>query len=319
VLPAPLKRFLRRHRLRVSAPDTRRVWASRNLTLVCRAGARCVFVKAGGDRFEAAVLPLLGRAGVSVPRVFAASGEVLALEWVAGRTLFARRAVAAPCPDAALGLALARVHAADPSPLPLREALGDFGARIVWTSPEIYAALSPGALRLFSHVQRDLLATQRLAWLFEQERQSVQRLVHGDLRHANVLVSRGRPMLLDWEFAGLGDPARDLGMLIADDLAAWLVPGHSPRRLRAAEFRAHARATLRGYVAEARRLRLETGAAFPERIIGWTAEALLRRVHTVAQHEARFGDAEDYLVGVACALLQDPSRWARSYFGGAVR
>lgn len=319
MLPARLKRFLRRHRLRVSGADTRRVWASRNLTLVCRAGARRVFVKAGGDRFEAAVLPLLRGAGVSVPGVFAASGEVLALEWVAGRTLFALRADAASCPDEALGVALARLHSVDPSSLPLREALGDFGARIVWTSPEVYAALSPGALRLFGQVQGDLLATQHLAWLFEQERQSVQRLVHGDLRHANVLVSRGRPIILDWEFAGLGDPARDLGMLLADDLAAWLVPGHSPRRLRAAEFRAHARATLRGYVAEAKRRQLAPGGAFPERIIGWLAEALLRRVHTVAQHEARFGEAEDYLVGVACALLQDPARWARSYFGGAVR
>lgn len=35
-------------------------------------------------------------------------------------------------------------------------------------------------------------------------------LVHGDACLTNVVVAAGRPRLVDWEWAGLGDPARDL-------------------------------------------------------------------------------------------------------------
>jgi 5-methylthioribose kinase len=40
-------------------------------------------------------------------------------------------------------------------------------------------------------------------------------LIHGDLNPKNVLVTAGRPVLLDWEIAHAGDPAFDLGMVSA--------------------------------------------------------------------------------------------------------
>lgn len=48
-------------------------------------------------------------------------------------------------------------------------------------------------------------------------------LVHGDLRWSNVLVASGtgssRVLLVDWELACLGDPAWDVGSVIADLIA----------------------------------------------------------------------------------------------------
>jgi aminoglycoside phosphotransferase (APT) family kinase protein len=40
-------------------------------------------------------------------------------------------------------------------------------------------------------------------------------LVHGDLNPKNVLVTSGPPVLLDWEIVHAGDPAFDLGMVVA--------------------------------------------------------------------------------------------------------
>jgi hypothetical protein len=61
-------------------------------------------------------------------------------------------------------------------------------------------------------------------------------LVHGDLRWANVLAMLDdepqRLWLVDWELACLGDPAWDLGSVLADLLAAaavrWLEDGELP-------------------------------------------------------------------------------------------
>ncbi|WP_157557486.1 phosphotransferase [Intrasporangium oryzae] len=43
-------------------------------------------------------------------------------------------------------------------------------------------------------------------------------LVNHDMKWDNVVVSSGRTVLVDWEMAGLGDPAWDLGCLLAEHL-----------------------------------------------------------------------------------------------------
>ena len=49
-------------------------------------------------------------------------------------------------------------------------------------------------------------------------------LTHNDLKAGNCLVGPGRvPILLDWEFVALGDPAWDIGCLFADFLSDWLL------------------------------------------------------------------------------------------------
>lgn len=51
-------------------------------------------------------------------------------------------------------------------------------------------------------------------------------LVNHDMKWDNVVTSGGRTVLLDWEMAGLGDPAWDLGCLLAEHLVRR--PGEAP-------------------------------------------------------------------------------------------
>jgi aminoglycoside phosphotransferase (APT) family kinase protein len=57
---------------------------------------------------------------------------------------------------------------------------------------------------------------------------------HGDYRPANLVVRDGRiAAVLDWEMAGIGDPARDLGIATMGAWGAWLPDEELVRRYRA--------------------------------------------------------------------------------------
>lgn len=87
--------------------------------------------------------------------------------------------------------------------------VGAFEAGLGWWlehHPDIVA--DPEVLRLLPIVRAHLAEREPF---FE----TVDRfaLVHGDLIAANVLVDDGEPRLVDWEWAEIDDPARDLGYL----------------------------------------------------------------------------------------------------------
>ena len=49
-------------------------------------------------------------------------------------------------------------------------------------------------------------------------------MTHNDLKAGNCLLGpRSVPVLVDWEFVALGDPAWDVGCLLADFLSDWLL------------------------------------------------------------------------------------------------
>jgi len=56
-------------------------------------------------------------------------------------------------------------------------------------------------------------------------------LVHGDVQAGNVLLAESGPVLLDAEIAHLGDPAFDLGTLLAHLLLPALATGQGTRAL----------------------------------------------------------------------------------------
>ena len=60
-------------------------------------------------------------------------------------------------------------------------------------------------------------------------------LVHGDVQAGNVLLAAGGPKLLDAEIAHVGDPAFDLGTLLAHLVLPALARGELARALPAAE------------------------------------------------------------------------------------
>jgi hypothetical protein len=137
----------------------------------------------------------------------------------------ATTAVAPPAVGAAIGRALARIHElpaslgddgpGDGLPTALangRLALGD------------YVALSAASVEAIRRVQRsgacDLIAELAEGWRRD-------RLVHGDVRPANILVSgiggeSPSVRLIDWEFAAPGDACWDLGSLFGHALHTWL-------------------------------------------------------------------------------------------------
>lgn len=317
-VPAPLRPWLRRWGL---VPEPRqRVAGNRHPGLVCRDGARRVFVKVsvpgdGGVDAEAqALLALHDVVGESVvlPRVARRGPGALALDWLAGPTLYThrRRAGARPV-DAAIGAALARVHHGAKGVLPGRLVVGDLGQRLVWTSPELYASLGPAGLALVQRVQRDAAAAARLVWLLETETRATSVFVHGDLRQPNVLLTRRGVAFLDWEQSGLGDPARDLGMLLADDFAAYVSPRDARERQSFAQLRGHARGLVDGWRAETQALGGVAPARLEVRVLGWTAEALLRRAYTLAHHDGALGAHGEHVLDAALALLGDAEAQAR--------
>jgi aminoglycoside phosphotransferase (APT) family kinase protein len=81
------------------------------------------------------------------------------------------------------------------------------------------AALWPQVRALFEGVEPEFERLERFA------------LIHGDAAVPNILVSGGVPRYVDWEWAMIGDPARDLGFIGGE---VWLEPwylGLGPDRL----------------------------------------------------------------------------------------
>jgi aminoglycoside phosphotransferase (APT) family kinase protein len=143
-------------------------------------------------------------------------GGVVVLETVRGDTL-ASALVPAPAPDertssllAAYGEAVASVHGIRPRPLGeppwLLAALEPVWGEYAWLPRPCAAVL----LRLAANPEL------RRGFRRTRERWRPTALVHGDLRWANALVDGERVRLIDWELACLGDPAWDVGGMLAD-------------------------------------------------------------------------------------------------------
>ncbi len=298
---------------------------SRNCTLVARRGARKFLVKAAwgplerGVDQEAALLPQLGallgsvRGAPRVPPVFAAAPGVVALEWLPGTTLWAQaRDGAVGDVLERVGRALAVVHVRSHQQKWLfgRREPTTLAQGLAWTSPAFYAALSPTSLTVWKRAHEDAAMMEALVRLVATEDREPLGLVHGDCRQANVVAGR-RPALVDWEEASWGEGARDVGMLLADDVAA-----HLDRHLVVPELRRRARGLMHGYLEQAVREGASPGPHFPERVVAWMAEALLRRAWTVAHRDARFGADELRLVESAGDALANPRAWSRWLWGG---
>lgn len=203
---------------------------------------RLVVATTGGERrFAMRRAPGGGRVGVSTAgpgliieaRLFAAAraagvpepeivcvfseedglGEGFLMEWLEGETLGTRIVrgdeFAAIRPHLArqCGEVLARIHAIDVRAAGLSEALElRTPERLVRELWELY--------RSFATPQPMIDYSAR--WLLEHlPPDSPPRLVHGDFRNGNLIISpeRGVVAVLDWELAHLGDPVRDIGWI----------------------------------------------------------------------------------------------------------
>jgi aminoglycoside phosphotransferase (APT) family kinase protein len=232
-----------------------------NLRVLAAAG-QSYLVKQGrrdGDgpgtvRYEAAVYEVLDRisgdAAAHVPRSFGcdARESILVLELIAEaenvRENVIRTGTAAGPIGAAIGDALGRVHARIEN-----VAVPATGAMLVRRLPDVFAFTRPslgmlydtsaGNAALMRLVQHNRSLSDGLDALAEAWRPQI--LIHGDPRWENWLIERSdegtppRLVLIDWEFAGLGDPAWDVGSVLCEYLAYWVrsipeLPGTMPQR-----------------------------------------------------------------------------------------
>ncbi|SEE19414.1 aminoglycoside phosphotransferase family protein [Jiangella alba] len=122
----------------------------------------------------------------------------------------------------AIGAALARLHAVRPGTHPIDgiAPTGPFGR------PTLdWAAVTPAALAAFPSGFREVWARAAATHTIVDRlaaRWRPSALIHGDVKHDNVVADGGRVVLLDWETAGWGDPLWDLGSLVGNLVQLWL-------------------------------------------------------------------------------------------------
>ena len=173
---------------------------------------------------------------------------ILILEWIGDGVdldaLQRRRGRASPALAAALGRALAAVHAVTRDGEALRE---DPPWVLSLHRPALEALryLSAGSIELIRRLQADEGVGAALDALRESWTADV--LVHRDVKWANCIAHPaargGRPArvkLVDWEMAGWGDPAFDVGSVFSDHAAFAPRPGATTAA--ASFWRAYARA-----------------------------------------------------------------------------
>jgi tRNA A-37 threonylcarbamoyl transferase component Bud32 len=317
--------------------------ASKNRTLICRHGrTKRVLVKlADGPPLHSGVVregevlsrlgPLVrGKCPLALPRLFAFDRALglVAVEWLLeSETLHSyhrrtRRYGAGLSRQ--LGRAvgfLHRVSNQQPDAFGPRADLGeesDLLECFLRMRPDFYARLSLAGIDLFSSVQSDGGAVTGLQRLSEVGPLGEAVLLHGDLKQANLLkVTQGSTsslVLLDWELSAWGDPARDLGGVVADYALGALAPErdnevlHPPelRRTLGAFIQAYARERGRGFTCD---------APFEQRVARWAGAALLFYVYGMTHYEGELSERGRALVDHAVHMLSEPEQWPALLWG----
>ena len=215
---------------------------------------------------------------------FDAGRSLLVLEWIEGGEDLLRRRIS-PALAGALGRALAAEHAVEPDGEEMRR---EPPWILALHRPPLEALryLSAASVELVRLLQADAALTGALDEL--RAGWSCEALVHRDVKRANCVAHGGRIALVDWEMAGWGDPAWDVGSVLGERLEP-----------------AVAAAFWRAYVG-ARRL----GAADAEALLGRSLRFAGARVVQTAFESAQELTALDAQiagdVGAARGLLVEP-------------
>lgn len=158
----------------------------------------------GVDRERERLLHACAAQAGLAPRLHATGLGFTVTEYVEGRA-FVPGDFTAASSAAALAEALARLHALAVPCLPvfdLAAVARDYAARIEAQEP----AAAPAITRELEALDREVACSKPAA--------RAPAIVHMDLHHTNVIVSRSA-VLLDWEFAQVGDPLLDLACWLA--------------------------------------------------------------------------------------------------------
>lgn len=213
-----------------------------------------VKLHARGEWAQALANARLAQARGDAPVLAVAEDRHLIVQgWVTGRPLWSEAAgLADTAAITETGAALARLHASDPGP-----------ARAITAAEDRDGLFA--SVRALAGLLQDLaapagaLARQIAAQLVDHDGPGA--LLHGDFSADQVVIGKAGPVLIDWDRACIGDPARDLGSFLArldvQAIDGTLTPAMAARA---------GEALLSGYA---------TTAALPHRVRAQRARALL--------------------------------------------
>ncbi|GAX37517.1 aminoglycoside phosphotransferase family protein [Nodularia sp. NIES-3585] len=197
-------------------------------------------------------------------------------------------------------------------------------------SPEIFGTVPTEALKFYLLYQRYESLESAIADLAYEWQPCC--LTHNDLNLNNILIhSRWDQLdnclikLIDWEACGWGDPAFDLGTLIASYLRIWLSSlvvdptieleeslhlAMTPLEVLQPSLLALIRAYLNAFP-----MILEYQSDFIVRVIKFTGLALINQIQSTIKCRKYFGNTEIWMLQIAKNLLTIPEESVLSIFG----
>ncbi|MBE9006229.1 phosphotransferase [Fortiea sp. LEGE XX443] len=204
-------------------------------------------------------------------------------------------------------------------------------------TPEIYGMVPADGLKFFSLYQRYDSLGQAIADLSKAFTPCC--LTHNDLKLNNILLSlswetadvhesfsdESMIRLIDWERCAWGDPAIDLGTLLASYLQMWLYSIVTSKTMAIEESLRLATIPLQllqpslatlvsAYLAEFPEI-LEHRPDFLRRVMQFCGFGLIRSIQATLQHEKRFGNPGICMLQVAKSLLCRPEASIPTIFG----
>ncbi|WP_414563484.1 MULTISPECIES: phosphotransferase family protein [unclassified Anabaena] len=197
-------------------------------------------------------------------------------------------------------------------------------------SPEIFGTVPTEALKFYVLYQRYESLESAIADLAHEWQPCC--LTHNDLKLDNILIhSRWQQLdnclvrLIDWEACAWGDPAFDLGTLLASYLEIWFASLVVDPSIELEEslhlamtplevLQPSLLALIRAYV-NAFPMILEYRSDFLVRVIQFTGLALIHQIQATINHRKFFGNGEICKLQVAKNLLTIPEQSVLSIFG----
>ncbi|NEU78038.1 aminoglycoside phosphotransferase family protein [Nostoc sp. UIC 10630] len=201
-------------------------------------------------------------------------------------------------------------------------------------SPEVFGQVPADGIKFFALYQRYDSLGKSIAQLINQSVPCC--LTHNDLKLNNILLHNNwqevleEPTnsiirLIDWERGAWGDPAFDLGMLIASYLQLWLnslVVSKSinvEESLRLAmtpleQLQPSIAALTKTYLANFPEI-LEHRPNFLRRVVQFSGLAIVQQIQAMIQHQKSFGNMGICMLQVAKSLLCRPEQSMPTVFG----
>ncbi|ARV58929.1 LPS biosynthesis choline kinase [Nostocales cyanobacterium HT-58-2] len=214
--------------------------------------------------------------------------------------------------------------------------VADLGLRLERITPEVFGTIPGDGITFFTLYQRYDSLGQAIAELSTASELCC--LSHNDLKLNNVLLSNNWEQavssgmqpnsiirLIDWEKSSWGDPASDLGMLIASYLQMWLYGLVTNKTIAIEEslrlatiplelLQPSIASVVSAYLSNFPEI-LERRPDFLLRVVQFAGLALINAILAALQHEKTFGNPGICMLQVAKALLCRPEQSIETVFG----